>query len=119
MLMVDFNLAKKLRKKDTPLKIINELPKLSNIPVIIAIQESARIVPPRSAATSAELGTIPARAGAKGGQFLGHLIGTIAVHALGGNDFRVILLFRHIPHEKRPSGGQQYCIRVIREIASQ
>jgi ABC-type Mn2+/Zn2+ transport system ATPase subunit len=40
----NFDLAKELRKKDAPIKIINELLKLSNIPVTIAVQENAQIV---------------------------------------------------------------------------
>ncbi len=40
----DFDLAKELRKKDAPIKIINELLKISNIPVTIAIQENAQVV---------------------------------------------------------------------------
>ncbi len=40
----DFDLAKQLRAKDAPIKIINELLRLSNIPVTIAIQENAQVV---------------------------------------------------------------------------
>ena len=40
----NFDLAKELRKKDAPIKIINELLKLSSIPVTIAIHENAQIV---------------------------------------------------------------------------
>jgi ABC-type Mn2+/Zn2+ transport system ATPase subunit len=40
----DFDLAKELRKKDAPIKIINELLTLSNIPVVVAIQENAQVV---------------------------------------------------------------------------
>jgi ABC-type Mn2+/Zn2+ transport system ATPase subunit len=40
----NFDLAKELRKKDAPIKIINELLRLSNIPVTIAIQENAQVV---------------------------------------------------------------------------
>jgi ABC-type cobalamin/Fe3+-siderophores transport system ATPase subunit len=40
----DFDLARELRKKDAPIKIINELLRQSDIPVTIAIQEDAQIV---------------------------------------------------------------------------
>jgi ABC-type Mn2+/Zn2+ transport system ATPase subunit len=40
----NFDLVKELRKKDAPIKIINELLRLSNIPVTIAIQENAQVV---------------------------------------------------------------------------
>jgi ABC-type cobalamin/Fe3+-siderophores transport system ATPase subunit len=40
----DIDLAKELRKKDAPIKIINELLRLSSIPVAIRIQENAQIV---------------------------------------------------------------------------
>jgi ABC-type cobalamin/Fe3+-siderophores transport system ATPase subunit len=44
----DFDLAKELRKKDAPIKIINELLRLSNIPVTIAIHENAQVVASKS-----------------------------------------------------------------------
>jgi ATPase subunit of ABC transporter with duplicated ATPase domains len=40
----DFDLVKELRKKDAPIKIINELLKLSGIPVDIKIQERTQVV---------------------------------------------------------------------------
>lgn len=40
----DLDLAKELRKKDAPIKIINELLKLSNIPIEITIRENAQVV---------------------------------------------------------------------------
>lgn len=40
----DLDLAKELSKKDAPIKIINELLKLSNIPVAITIHENAQVV---------------------------------------------------------------------------
>lgn len=40
----DFDLARELRKKDAPIKIINELLRLSNIPVAITIHENERVV---------------------------------------------------------------------------
>lgn len=40
----NFDLAKELRKKDAPIKIINELLRLSNIPVAVTIQENAQVV---------------------------------------------------------------------------
>jgi hypothetical protein len=40
----DFGLVKELTKKDPPIKIVNELLRLSNIPVTIAIQENALIL---------------------------------------------------------------------------
>jgi ABC-type cobalamin/Fe3+-siderophores transport system ATPase subunit len=40
----NFDLAKELRKKDAPIKIINELLRLSNIPVAIAIHENAQVI---------------------------------------------------------------------------
>ncbi|PKP85605.1 MAG: hypothetical protein CVT70_18070 [Alphaproteobacteria bacterium HGW-Alphaproteobacteria-1] len=40
----NFDLAKELRKKDAPIKIINEFLKLSNIPIAITIRENAQVV---------------------------------------------------------------------------
>ena len=47
----DFALAKKLRKKDAPIKIINELLRLSNIPVAISIKENTQVVASKSGGT--------------------------------------------------------------------
>jgi ABC-type lipoprotein export system ATPase subunit len=40
----DFDLAKELSKKDAPIKVINELLRLSNIPVLISVHESEQVV---------------------------------------------------------------------------
>ena len=40
----DFDLAKELRKKDAPVSIINELLRLSNIPVTIRIHDNAQVM---------------------------------------------------------------------------
>jgi ABC-type Mn2+/Zn2+ transport system ATPase subunit len=48
----DFDLAKVLRKKDAPIKIINELLRLSNIPVTIAIHENAQVVASKNGSAS-------------------------------------------------------------------
>lgn len=44
----DMNLAVELSKKDAPIKIINELLRLSNIPVEISVQESEQVMASRN-----------------------------------------------------------------------
>jgi ABC-type Mn2+/Zn2+ transport system ATPase subunit len=44
----DMNLAVELSKKDAPIKIINELLRLSNIPVEISVQESEQVMASRA-----------------------------------------------------------------------
>lgn len=44
----DMNLALELSKKDAPIKIINELLRLSNIPVEISVQESEQVMASRN-----------------------------------------------------------------------
>jgi ABC-type cobalamin/Fe3+-siderophores transport system ATPase subunit len=48
----DFDLARELRKKDAPIKIINELLRLSNIPVAISIHENAQVVASKNGSAS-------------------------------------------------------------------
>jgi ABC-type lipoprotein export system ATPase subunit len=44
----DFDLAKTLRKKDAPIKVINELLRISNLPVQISIRENEQVVATRT-----------------------------------------------------------------------
>lgn len=44
----DFNLAKTLAMKDAPIKIINELLRLSNIPIEISVQKNEQVVASKS-----------------------------------------------------------------------
>ena len=47
----DINLAKELSKKDAPIKIINELLRLSNIPVEISVRQNEQVLASKSGGT--------------------------------------------------------------------
>lgn len=47
----DFDLVAELRKKDAPIKVINELLRLSNMPLTLSIQQNADVVARKNAGT--------------------------------------------------------------------